>query len=104
METYGKVDVTSIKGTIQRDIVNYITSKGNDGRKIDIVQCDDDSIMINIENEEGTGRNPKQQLNLTKESVCAIAGLLTLFLYKLDYDTSRIFTREDVKTQTSLNI
>jgi hypothetical protein len=74
--TYGKVKTP--EGEF--DIVDYIQLSCVDHRLISIVKLSDESFMFIVENPSTTGREPKQQMRLTKESMIALYTTFSLYI------------------------
>ena len=77
---YGKVIQTDDYGKqTPIAVADFVQATYKDSRLISVAGLADNTFIIAVENPESTGRNPKQQMRLTKES---LVGLLsTIMLY-----------------------
>lgn len=65
--------------SVEVAITGYIKAGYADGRKVSIAETEEESFVLQVENPVGTGRNPIQNICLTRASF--FAAISTAMLY-----------------------
>lgn len=64
------------------DIIEFIKADFIDNRLISVVKLENENFILSIENPESSGRAPKQQMLLSKESTIGLVSTLLLYFNK----------------------
>ena len=92
-ENYGTVKTESINGIIEVPIVAYISSEYKSGRTTHVMELENDDIVVSIENTETSGRNPGQNMRLTRDSFVALLSQMLLYSEKSKMDLTSDLVR-----------
>lgn len=61
-------------------IKDYINGIFIDDRLVSVLELEDDTIVLSVENKESSGRNPRNHMRLSKESFYALVSNCQAFL------------------------
>jgi hypothetical protein len=76
---YGTISSGLGKDKKEFAIVDYLRSTFADHRLISVYGVEGDSLVLRVENYQSSGRNPDQQLWLSRESVVGLLGTAMLY-------------------------
>ena len=82
MDNYGKIKTVSIDGIKEVPIVAYISSEYKNGRTAHVIELENDDIIVSIENTETSGRNPRQNMRLSRDSFVVVLSQMLLYAEK----------------------
>ena len=86
MDNYEKIKTVSIDEIKELPIMAYISFEYKNGRTAHIIELENDDIIVSIENTEASGRNPQQNMRLSRDSFVAVLSQMLLYAEKSNMD------------------